>query len=443
LIPQNPRGFLCGWMLMVIAIGVAIRFSLGLLLTYNYDVYSWALIISNIQAGSGLYETAGYNYPPVWGYFLAIMAQFTDLLGVDVLSERFPELIYTESAGNIFPHLAYVTTIGFNAVVTATITVFDILTGYVIYITVRDVFGDNRKALLCSAVWMLCPFVIVICAVAGMFDCICGMMTLLSILLMIKEKELLAGMVLCTAVLLKLFPAFIFFIFIGYIVLKHREELVKRIGKLVLGIVIIAAVIMLPHIMSGHIADSFSFITSRVSETDLIFGILTQYGSMITYIAIVILEIALAVVYVRKGDNSDKTFILYAFIGALLTFIYPATPQYVLFLAPLLIVVSFCIESQYRTTLFILMVGTTIFSLSSNVVDLTSVVMYTDLMSFETWQGLYSWSQTKLFGVSFADLISVTGGVIQYAAFLVAFMITIMNFRKQKSNVPDIDTSAE
>ena len=69
------KGFLCRTMILVIVVGIAIRLAVGALLTYNYDVYSWALIISNIQAGSGLYDVTGYNYPPVWGSYLALLGQ--------------------------------------------------------------------------------------------------------------------------------------------------------------------------------------------------------------------------------------------------------------------------------------------------------------------------------------------------------------------------------
>ena len=67
---ENSKGFFCKTMILFIIIGFALRMIVGTLLTYNYDVFSWALIISNIQEGSGLYDVTGYNYPPVWGYFL-------------------------------------------------------------------------------------------------------------------------------------------------------------------------------------------------------------------------------------------------------------------------------------------------------------------------------------------------------------------------------------
>jgi len=419
---DESRSFICKGIILALVAGLVARFAIGTLLTYNYDVYSWALIISNIQAGSGLYDVTGYNYPPVWGYILGLFAQFTDLFGIDVLAERFPELIYTEDSDSIFPHLAFVTTIQFNIAVTALIALFDVITGYIIYRFVADVYDDPRKAKICAAVWLVCPFVIVVGAVGGMFDCISALLTILCIMMLMRDQELIAGMLLSTAVLLKFFPIFIVFILIAYIVVKHRDNgCIRRILMAAVGFIAMTVILLAPEIASGQLSDCFSFITSRVTTSATVMGDLEHYAAPVAYLLILILELAIAYRFMKtEHDGLDRSFVWISFVCVLLLFIYPSTPQYILLLAPFLIIVAFVIDRRFRIPLYILMVGTTVFCLSSNVVDLTSIVMYTDLLPFDTWAQAYAWFDSRIMGVSISNIISIVGGAIQYVGILVA-----------------------
>ena len=89
--------FLCKQILCVIAIGLLIRYILGFTLTYTYDVHSWALIISNFEAGLGLYDISGYNYAPVWGYILGTFSTVLDAFGIGFFGERITDGLIMES----------------------------------------------------------------------------------------------------------------------------------------------------------------------------------------------------------------------------------------------------------------------------------------------------------------------------------------------------------
>lgn len=412
--------FLCPWMIAAIVIGVAVRLIIGGLLSYNYDVFSWALIISNIQAGSGLYDVTGYNYPPVWGYILALVGQLTNLFGMDVLAERFPDLIFTETEIANNPHLAYTTTVEFNILMAGVIAVFDILTSYLIYYVIREVFKDDRKALIGAAFWMLCPFAIAVGSAGVMFDSLSGALALLCVILLIKDKEFLSGSIFAVAVLLKFFPIYLIFILIAYIIVKHREDFPKRVGKAVLGGAIFAVVIMLPQMIDGHILDSGSFLLSRATTSG---NFLDQYGTVIAYAIAIILEIVLAWLFTRrKTDNLDRDFLLFAFIAALITLIYPSSSQYVLFVAPFLIVAAFCIDSRYKISLAIMTVGTTIYVLGTSAALLTSVMEYTDLISYGSWLAFDTWLlETEILGLNMYNFISGIGGTLQYLAIVVGY----------------------
>ncbi len=63
-------GFLCRRILLFVVMGLAVRLVVGCVLTYTFDVTSWARIITNFETGNGLYGLDGYNYSPPWGYVL-------------------------------------------------------------------------------------------------------------------------------------------------------------------------------------------------------------------------------------------------------------------------------------------------------------------------------------------------------------------------------------
>ena len=441
----NSKGFFCRTMLLIIIIGVAIRLVVGSLLTYNYDVFSWALIISNIQEGSGLYDVTGYNYPPVWGHLLAVLGTFTDLFGMDVLAERVPEYIFTEAEIANNPHLAFTTTVEFNILIAGFIALFDILTSYLIYYLIREVFKDERKALIGASIWMLCPFAIAVGSIGPMFDSLSGAMVLLCILLLIKDQEFLAGCVFSVAVLLKLFPAFMIFIFVAYILMKHREEFVRRLAHAVCGAVLFTLVIMLPHLIDGHVIDSLSFILARASTPSQDLGMIVSMIPIVLYLLAIIMEIILARRFVITGRRDlNRDFIFFSLFAAMLAMINPGPSQYILMVAPLLVIGAICISREYKLPLIILFFATTIYVLASSAALLTTTVEYTDLLSFDTWYNFDQWLlDTKLFGMNMYKIIAAVGGWGQYFAVLICYYLLIKHLRQgEGGHVERIDTAA-
>jgi hypothetical protein len=419
MISYGPR-FLTKWMLLIILIGVVIRLVLGFLLTYNYDVYHWALTISNFEAGNGLYDTAGYYYTPVWGYFLGVFTQFTELFGLDSLGDRFAELLFTEDDVCITPHTAFVTSLGFNIGITVLITIFDILTAFMVHWVVREVFKDDRKAMICAAIWMLCPLVIVVGAIGGMFDVMSAFLLLLCVALLMKEQELLAGMILSTAVMLKFFPGFLVFLLIAYIIVKHRDDWKPRMAKAVLGAGVMLAIIMVPQVMDGTIMDSLSFMTARASSEGEGMS-LDSIMMMLSYVAILVGEVILALFYVKvKHDDDDRAFIGYLLFGSLIIFIFPSAPQYLLMLAPFLVIHACCSDRRIWVPLILLMVFTSLFDLSSLPMEMTSVLMYTDWLPMDAWMPIYDAFASKVFGITTFDAIDELCFIMQSVAVIIA-----------------------
>ena len=410
----------------MIIIGIAVRLVLGYLLTYNYDVYHWALTISNFEAGNGLYEVAGYYYSPVWGYILGVFSQFTGLFGVDLLGDRFAEMLFTEEYTNFYRNTAFVTTPAFNTAVTVMLTLFDLLNAYLIFWIVREVFGDVQKARMCFALWFICAFVIVVGATGGMFDTISATFVLLCIATLIKGQEFIAGAMFASAVLLKFFPVFMVFILVAYILVKHNKAGILRIAKAIIGALAIFAVVMLPPIMDGHLGDSFSFLSARATGAVELIDILMSIDGLVVYTLIMIAEAFIAVLFLKtEHDDIDKGFLWFAFIAIAIVFLNPSSPQYILVMAPLLIIMMVCKERMLRIPFAILCVGTSLYALSPIVMDLSSMTMYGGAIPFESWSDMFLSFESKFMGISGLDLWSIISGIIQYTGIVAIAAIII------------------
>ena len=55
-------------------IALAVRLIIMPLVSHDFDIYHWALVIENIQTGDELYGLDGYYYTPTWGYVLAFFS---------------------------------------------------------------------------------------------------------------------------------------------------------------------------------------------------------------------------------------------------------------------------------------------------------------------------------------------------------------------------------
>lgn len=82
----------------------------------------------------------------------------------------------------------------------------DLIVAYVIYRLALEYYKDIKKAQKFSLVFFLCPFVILMSSVSGMFDSIPILFTLISILLLISEKPYWSAFSLGLGILFKIIP---------------------------------------------------------------------------------------------------------------------------------------------------------------------------------------------------------------------------------------------
>ncbi len=413
-------GFLTKRILCVIAIGLAVRFVLAGLMTYTYDVHSWALIISNFEAGNGLYDVSGYNYAPPWGYVLGAFSGVAEFFGLDMFGVRSTEFLFVEDYKWYFS--AFVPSEAFVLAFECMLAVFDILAGYAIYALIEERTSDPAKAEKGFAVWFLCPFVIAVSCVGGMFDAISALLTCLCIYFAVKEKYWLAGIMLGMAASFKLFPGILAFVLIGYVINRSsdRREGLENVAKAGAAAVITFLILFMPQILDGTFADCFAFLTSRASsDTGSGLSSLERIGTIAFYCALVIVSAFLGRAMSRyRGGDRDRALLALAFINLSLLFLYPATPQYILLLLPLLII-HMLDDRRYRIPFAILCVGTTMFVLAATAANFMTVAQFTDLMSTSWAADAIRWTQSSLVGgICPMDIIYYAGGAMQYIGTL-------------------------
>lgn len=437
-------GFFTRRVLLFILIGLAIRFVLGFLLTYGYDCSSWAVTISNIQAGFGLYDMAGYNYAPPWGYVLAAISLLTNAAGVSSfgtipldaleMDYMFGSLLGIARATPFSP---IATDLSFNMLFKTFLFAIDVVTGYLVFWIVRYYTDDVRKAEFSFGAWMLCSSTIVVVAIGGMFDSMSLLLMLMSFVFLIKERYVFSGMVLGLAVLLKLFPAFVIFVYIAYVLMKCKgsvREFVRPAAMYALGLASAFVIVMWPNFLDGNIEACFAFITSRAtSGTGAGLGDLEKYGTVLLYVAVLILELIVARDMYRNGVFSERCLLTYFMIAVAVIFVSPSTPQYIILLIGVIIIFATVNgRREFARPFLILMVGATLFFFTTGPTNLLSLATYTDWLHIEQ---VVDWSLMTIggpYGLSISNILYFGGAVIQYIGVVVTGWYLI-KFRFEKS----------
>ena len=419
--------------LLIVVIGLAARFVLAPLLTYNFDFSGWALVLKNIQADYGLYDIYGYYYSPPWGYILAVFSKLTNLLGLSVFGGQSIDALSVEWYDWYFD--ATVTTPAFNLLLKTPIILGDLLAGYLIYWLVMDLTDDRKKATLAFAVWFLCPFVITVGCIGGQFDSLSAVFTLLTVIFIRKNRYVLAGMMFSLAFLTKLFPAILIFVFVAYIYRRHSEEgnWVKYLLRAVLGFLIATVVMLLPNILNGNVGDCFAFLTNRVSD-----GLggstseYTQYLTVVAYLAIAAIALLLAKQMIRSKRDLSYDFLFFGLLTLTVLFLYPSAPQYILLLFPFMILWFVLCDPSIKRPIVLMIIGTTLFSVASNFTLLLSVANYTDFVSISGLLSLIDMYQRPVLGLSVMGWQYYAGGVMQLVSTVWLLVILLKRWKSER-----------
>lgn len=434
---DNNISFLSKRILCVLAFGIVIRFIVAGMMTYTYDVHSWSLIISNFQSGNNLYDVAGYNYAPPWGYILGTFSAVAEMFGLSDYGIRSTDFLFVEDYKWFFS--AYVPSLDFALAYESMMVIFDVLAGYVIYTMILDRTSDVRKAENGFAFWFLCPFVIVVSCVGGMFDSISALLTCICIYCVMKDRYWLAGMMIGLAASFKLFPGILIFVLAGYALSASEDRRAgsRKVMEAAAGAIIVSLILFMPQILDGTLDECFSFMTSRASsETGSGLSAMERIGTLVFYAALVMASVVLGTMMGRyKGADKKSVLMGLSFANLALLFLYPATPQYVLLLTPFIIM--FMLENRrYMVPFKILCVGTTMFVLAATAADLMTLAEFTDVVS-RTWVAdAIMWTQNGMIGdLCLMDILYYCGGVLQYIGTLSVLIIMYTEVKKRRCDL--------
>ncbi len=426
-------GFLCRNVIIILIIGLAIRYVVGFFLTYTYDVHSWALIISNFESGNGLYDVAGHNYTPPWGYILGFFSAIAEALGLDVFGERLTEALPIEDYEGWY-YSASVPTVAFALCIKTMYYIVDIAVGYAIFWIVRERTADIKKSILAFSLWFLCPFVIAVGGIGGMFDTFTVLLTVLTVIFLMRDRYLLANMCLGSAALMKIFPGVLMFVMFAYVVLKHRGDgrALPSLAQSFVGLAIMVVVLLVPQILDGTLLDCFGFLVSR-AWNGMGVGDIVTYVTIAVYASILVITLLLAH-EMAKGDGHDPdgTLLTMLMVNTAILFLYPSTPQYILLLAPFLIIQLVTMDGRYRVPYIVFAVGTTMFTLGGNATFLASVAGFTDLIQMNTVLANVDWFlRPRFIGIAPIHVIYYSGAVLQYVGTLLT-LLTYIRLRKDE-----------
>ena len=420
----------------VLMIGLIIRIVLMPVFTFVDDVRYWAMAMQYLQAGVGLYEISHYWYTQVWGYVLSIWSGLLNMLGMVDYGRLVDAALPVE--GFEMGHTAVVTSPMFNFMVKIPLLISDVLVGYLIYRMISDRTKDEKKATLGFALWFLCPLVICISAVHGMFDTISVLFMVLSVYALYRGHNFLAGASFAVAVLTKMFPGYLIFALIAFIAMKHkgdRRTFLKRLGITALGAGIMTMIIFLPQFLDGTYMGALKFLTGRVDTAMSVFEASGDFWSnvrsigyrLVLWVQPLIFGLAALFAYMmyRKGDGNDnESFFLCLMLTAAIMFPYTTVPQYVLVIFPFLIFFIVMFDRRFILPYVVITVSAVILDLSiPNFSLLLSLAEYTSLLDVGTVVSLAGWMDSPLIpGMSKQAFVVAVSSAVQLIGILMILL---------------------
>ncbi len=349
----------------ILIVGLAVRLILAPFTTMPYDVSFHAGIINGINMGFGLYGSEYLWYSPVWGYVLYGLTPLINLLGINVQGEIIPDLVGNQS---IYVYSA-ITDPAFNLIIKLPLIICDILIAIVLLHIVKKITQDEGKGVLAAGMWILCPLAIWNSSVQCQFDSLAILCMVGSILFLIDKRWMTAGAILSFGGIAKLFPVLIVPIAMGYLVATTRKDgrVLKSLGSMILGAVIVAVVIFLPVALQGDFSDSMRFLTDRVSSYNLgDYANMTNllWGNILTLAPLIIACILIMSIFLAGSHKHlEYRLVLFSTLAFCLMFMWPNAPaysQYMLYLIPFLALIH-CIKGNLMVPYIL---ASTIFTIS-------------------------------------------------------------------------------
>lgn len=399
-------------------IGLVLRFILAPTLTYEYDIYHWAVIMQNINSGNGLYELTGYFYLPVWGYMMGFMDMiWNTVLAIDVFGNPITALIPLTDLKNVW-HLSTITTPAFNVAFKIPLIIVDLIVGWLVYKFTMEITKSRDKADMAFALWFLCPIVFYMTGVQAMFDNISALLLLLCFILVFKEHYLFAGAMLMMASLLKLYPIACGLILIVYLFKRYDKHTAGRnLAMALIGAVACAVLVMIPNIIHGDIASTLTFITDRGSRNSL---------SLIPMILAVLLELFIAWRFAVEKEDLNMRLIKYSICAIVILFLMGYNPQYAIVYVPLLAIYIVAADRSYMIVWWGTLFVTVCACIQDNFSLLCSSVVYYGWLSPEWLIDMMRAFETEaIFGLNFEEIVNLVFSLLFNISLIILVVLCL------------------
>lgn len=425
------------WMTVI---GLAIHIAASML-QIVYDNEYWAKVIRNIEAGEGLYNVVGYYYTPVWGYVLGLVSAFQSAflsLGADVV--RVPEFFFVEIIPGVY-YSATAPSLAFALSTKAPLILSNLLLAFVIRYLAIDTTGDERKGNLAFGLVFLCPLMIVSSCITGMPDTIAALFAVLTVVLLRKEHHLLAGMTFSIAVLTKFFPAFLFFPLIAYVLVSSKDNRTGLVNLTMcaVGAAVMTAVIFLPQILDGTLDQCFAFLSDRTGDSyeDDLFEDIVGKLRIVVYSVVIVMSILTGRWIYRSGkEDSFRRLMAGSMFVMACCMLYPPVPQYVIVLIPFLGYWAATADRRYLKSWMLVSVLTAVFALSSNLLTIMPIAVWTGLIDVGWLADLFHSMTVGDFSV--ITIWSAVFGSLTYFSILHIFWI-VYSGKKHEGDPADVE----
>ncbi len=350
-----------------LVLGVAARLALMPFTSWvKDDAVWWQAAVGGLQH-LGLYQRAGFSYPPLWGDLLQGLGWVLQHLGLAPSNLGTADL-RLEPATTADQFSTIVTTPVFNVCFKTILLVFDLATGLLLYEVCRQSTGSEDRSRLAFCLWFLNPFVLFSTGVFGAFDVLVAFGVLASLLLLLSGRYAWSGVALGMAIMVKGSPIFLL-PFFALLVADRGGDVPGRAGAsarqrrgalvaLFAGTTGTVVVVLLPLVATHQLAAALDSVFARTSGAQAggfsVFGLLevrglggvfdavnawTGLGTTILVLQVV-LAVALGVLGVRRARRNlaSAAFGTVALVLMAVVVLGPlAAPQYALWFLPELV----------------------------------------------------------------------------------------------------------
>jgi hypothetical protein len=440
-------------------LGLLLRIVLMPYFIWPYDIGAYQSALAYLMSGNDPYAVHASIYPPFVHFITYPLFRLAYQLGVSFDFHSIQEVLTGTRSGELVANLQVSPL--FLILWKVPLLCFDLLTGILIYCFVKSLVPDSKMAKRCFLIWLFNPFTLAVSYLNGSYDIVVGFFILLGAFFLFKGNYFSAGLSFGLGTLAKTSPIFvaiplsIIVLFTGLRNSFHSFDLRTNAGRfLKFAVGCVVPIVFFAPLFIEYANLMYSGISKEVS----ILGGLNQWffaadqnrsyllnqhigviQTVFSYYPVICFALALFLSWVLELKR-ESTLLSIAFFTGLMYLFLPITlqPQYLLWIMPLLVVLS-CRWRSLIWSIGIFSVAGFFFymSLQGPQTFLYPLAMYTrlyspqelisNIVSYQNSQGIISQYLRQ-------DLSIIFGG-IGFLGQIVTMALLIRNMRRTKNDI--------